>query len=108
MLGAGLAEATARWQGTAAAGQRRGHVLCSPGAARWSYLPGGERARGCLSRGAFSKGTRLEEPQTELNVPFYNLPAPAALPPLDDLPGRERKFRLPAEPGGRCSLRFVL
>lgn len=54
---------------------------------QWQWVstlqsPGGERARGCLSRGAFSKGTRLEEPQTELNVPFYNLPAPAALPPL--------------------------
>lgn len=94
---------------TAVAGQRRSHTSPFPGAKRF-YLPGTrERPEQPRVRIAFSKGARpLKHRQADPNVRLYNLPAPAALPPPDDVNPRERKSRLPLSPNGLCPWRFAL
>lgn len=95
---------------TTAAGQRRSHTPPSPGAAERSYLPGTrERPGPPCRRIALSKGARpLKDRQTQPSVRLYNLPAPTALPPPDDVNPRERKSRLPPGPRGCCPRLFVL
>lgn len=71
---------------TAVAGQRRSHTSPSPGAKR-SYLPGTQvRPEQSRRRIAFSKGARpLKDGKSDPSVWLYNLPAPVALPPPEDV-----------------------
>lgn len=59
----------------------------TPGAAKRPYLPQTRERQGPPHRRvALSEGARpLQNPQTERNVQLYNLPAPTALPPPDDV-----------------------